>query len=254
MGRPFGCALPSCCVVLPLSSTVLAEPICRAMVRPVPGGVPDRLRAAWSDVSTPSRVAAGLVVLGMLGTVIGTSLAAIRYNDQQLVEDQFCQQNKFRKEALGQQDILNATTVCNSSIVLNYTMDQLEGPLRAAYLAQTVTGALLTAAAPPALVGLLLGWRRRWLLLVWAVADLAWCCALGVSAVALAPFGFPTFVPMLAGLAAASLVVGGLVGGLAWCSRRHRSEAGYELTTAGGDRELQHVSRVRDQERDDTNA
>ena len=176
-------------------------------VRLIAGG---RERVAWSTSKTRSIVAAVLIYFVTLFTFVWTVLAAMHYTDPNLTKDAYCQQNKFSKELLGQEDIIdNTTSVCNSSIVLSYTVEQLKTPLWAAYLAQAVTGALLTAAAPPALVGALVGQRR--LLLVWALADLIWCSALIGSAAALAPFGFPTLVPMLAGSAAACLLVGCLV-------------------------------------------
>ena len=141
------------------------------------------------------------------GALLWTVLAGLHYTDRNLAVQNYCHQNKFKKDTDGEKDFLdNNTTVCNSSIVLDYTVEQLETPLRAVYLAQTVTGALLTAAAPPALVGVLRGRRRP--LLVWAAGDVIWGVTLLGSAAALAPFGFPVFVPMLVGSAAACLLFG----------------------------------------------
>ena len=169
-----------------------------------------RERATCSPIHRRSIVTAALIFFIMLFSLAWTVLAVMHCMNPNLAKEAYCHQNKFSKESLGQEDILDDTTsVCNSSIILSYTVEQLKTPLWATYLAQAGTGALLTAAAPPALVGALVGHRR--LLLVWALADLIWCSALVGSAAVLAPFGFPTLVPMLAGSAAACLLVGCLV-------------------------------------------
>ncbi|KAF0288410.1 hypothetical protein FJT64_013189 [Amphibalanus amphitrite] len=172
-------------------------------------------------------VVAVIIYVSMLFTVVWAVLAVRHITDPGLTEGHYCRQNQFKKRRLGREDVVDASpTVCRSTIILDYTVEQLEVPLWASYVAQAAAGAGLAVATPPALVGLLLG--RRWPLLVWAAADAVWCAALVGSAAALTPFGFPTFVPMLVGSAAVFLPVGGLV--LYWGLKKPAQDSnGFEI-------------------------